>query len=235
MLQQEYPDVFNMFILALESLHDRAEDDDESYFQIAGIHGYPFITWQYPDSAIINPGREYCTHSSVIFNTWHRPYLVLLEQSLHEEAVRIANLFEGYSRDRYVRAAEDVRLPYWDWASEDSIPPVVSSETIDVIKPGTNSTAGGETNIPNPLYSYMFQNDLPSNFPGNDETIRGANPNSDLQATFEGRQQATLDVFTIGEFNDFNFALEGIHNSIHGIFSCCCCCSFCSRIVLGAC
>ena len=215
-LQREFPDVFNMFVLAMESIHDRNERDDESYFQIAGIHGFPFITWQYPVSAVVNPDTEYCTHGSVIFSTWHRPYLVLLEQVLHEEAVRIANQFSDYQRPRYLRAAEDVRLPYWDWASEETIPSVVSSPTIEVVKPRVNGT-GGRTTIDNPLFSYEFQNDLPPNAPGQDETIRGANPNGDLQATFPGRQTSTLDIFTIEEYNDFNFALEGIHNSIHGI------------------
>ena len=216
-LQQQYPDVFNMFILAMESIQNRDETDDESFFQIAGIHGFPFITWQYPVSAVVNPGNEYCTHGSVIFNTWHRPYLVLLEQTLHEEAVRIANQFSDYRRAQYLPAAEEVRLPYWDWASEETIPSIVSAPTVEVVKPFVNGT-GGRTTIDNPLFSYMFQNDLPPDIPGGgDETVRGANPNDRLSAAFPSRQIRTLDIFTITEHNDFNFALEGIHNGIHGM------------------
>ena len=200
----------------MESIHDRSETDDESFFQIAGIHGFPFTTWQYPDSAVVNPGAEYCTHGSVIFSTWHRPYLVLLEQVLHEEAIRIANQFSDYQRYRYVRAAEQVRLPYWDWASEETIPSIVSAPEISVVKPRVNGT-GGRTTIDNPLFSYMFQDALPPNAPGGEETVRGANANTDLQATFPGRQISTLDIFTNEVYNDFNFALEGIHNSIHGM------------------
>lgn len=44
-----------------------------------GIHGYPYIPWQYPPDRTVNPGLGYCTHSSAIFTTWHRPYLVLIE------------------------------------------------------------------------------------------------------------------------------------------------------------
>ena len=45
-----------------------------------GIHGYPTIEW---DNAPGNPvwGWGYCTHDSVLFPTWHRPYVALYEVS----------------------------------------------------------------------------------------------------------------------------------------------------------
>lgn len=48
----------------------------------SGIHGYPTIEW---DNAPGNPawGWGYCTHDSVLFPTWHRPYVALYEVS-HE-------------------------------------------------------------------------------------------------------------------------------------------------------
>jgi hypothetical protein len=45
----------------------------------SGIHGVPFESWNGVGAA---PGANqsgYCTHSSVLFPMWHRPYLVLFE------------------------------------------------------------------------------------------------------------------------------------------------------------
>lgn len=83
-LQANYPDVWNMFCLALESMMAVEESLDLSYYQLSGIHGIPHIPWQYPiDPATQDPSRGYCTHSSALFSTWHRPYLVLLEVCTH--------------------------------------------------------------------------------------------------------------------------------------------------------
>ena len=54
-----------------------------SYFQIGGIHGLPYIAWDAENS---NPVSEdgwqgYCVHGSVLFPTWHRPYMMLYEVS----------------------------------------------------------------------------------------------------------------------------------------------------------
>lgn len=78
-LRGQQPDVFNMLTLALDRLMKFEEDRELSWFKLAGIHGLPFEPWQYPDSATVNPGLGYCTHSSSIFLTWHRPYLLLIE------------------------------------------------------------------------------------------------------------------------------------------------------------
>lgn len=57
-------------------------DDPMSYFQIAGIHGKPYERWtgaegEGDDKDVTTKG--YCCHGSVIFPTWHRPYLSLIE------------------------------------------------------------------------------------------------------------------------------------------------------------
>ena len=54
-----------------------------------GIHGLPFQTWPlaWPDGTPnedIEPATNtafqgFCTHTSVLFLTWHRPYLALFE------------------------------------------------------------------------------------------------------------------------------------------------------------
>jgi tyrosinase len=54
-----------------------------SYFQIGGIHGLPYVSWdaENPDPVSDNGWRGYCTHGSVLFPTWHRPYMMLYEVS----------------------------------------------------------------------------------------------------------------------------------------------------------
>lgn len=41
-----------------------------------GIHGRPFVAWD----GVNGPFKTgYCTHGSILFPTWHRPYLALFE------------------------------------------------------------------------------------------------------------------------------------------------------------
>lgn len=82
-LQANYPDVWNMFCLGLESMMAVEESLDLSYYQLSGIHGIPHIPWQYPIEPTQDPSRGYCTHSSALFSTWHRPYLILVEVCAH--------------------------------------------------------------------------------------------------------------------------------------------------------
>jgi tyrosinase len=205
-LQNDYPDVFNMLVLAFESIQKKDESHDLSYYQLSGIHGYPFTSWQYPPR---NPGPQlgYCTHASSIFTTWHRPYVALLEQTLYEEAVSIAKRFTGPDASKYQAAAEDVRLPYWDWASDDTdsrLPKAVVEPSIAVVKPGS----AGPTTIPNPLHSY-HRRDI------GEATVRGQSAEVDLMETFAERQLLTNALFTDTSYNDFSFNLEDIHNLVH--------------------
>jgi hypothetical protein len=61
------------------------QDDDQSdlisFFQISGIHGLPYVPWDGGDSQPVstNGWEGYCTHGSVLFPTWHRPYMMLYE------------------------------------------------------------------------------------------------------------------------------------------------------------
>ena len=52
----------------------------QSFFQVGGIHGLPYVVW---DGATGDPSNSewsgYCTHGSVVFPTWHRPYVMLYE------------------------------------------------------------------------------------------------------------------------------------------------------------
>jgi tyrosinase len=72
-----------MFILGMRALEGMDEKDLTSYYQISGIHGLPFKPWDgvkgNTDWSTTSQFGGYCTHSSVLFTTWHRPYLALFE------------------------------------------------------------------------------------------------------------------------------------------------------------
>lgn len=211
-LQTNNPDVFNMLILALQEVQNVPENDDLSWYQISGIHGYPYVPWQEDPSFIpANPNRGYCTHSSAIFTTWHRPYLLLLEQQLCDKARSIAQEFQGDDATRYQAAAEEVRLPYWDWSSMDTqsrIPAALKQESISINAPT------GQATIPNPLFSYRFLSPQTVDSRLGTQTTRS--PNDDqLFGSFDSRRQSTLNLFTNSVYNQFSNDLENIHNTIH--------------------
>lgn len=62
-----------------------SQDNVRSFFQIGGIHGLPYIPWDgVTGNKPFNPNAQwggYCTHGSVLFPTWHRPYVMLYEVS----------------------------------------------------------------------------------------------------------------------------------------------------------
>ncbi|KAI5778604.1 hypothetical protein EDC01DRAFT_634702 [Geopyxis carbonaria] len=229
-LRIQHPDVWNMFLLAFASLQAEPEAQDTSYYQVAGIHGQPLIGWQHPEHTAQLP---YCAHRSIIFATWHRPYLVLLEQLLVKHAQKEAAKFTGASRTKYQAAAKRVRLPYWDWAAVPGLPAVVSERNIDVVKP-----VGGAVTIRNPLYSYRFQRAdyraryFSGDYEGLAETVRWPGTSAALEGTFTSRSEKAYQLFNIrsfGQFSTVRFQIDGtpisqnsvesIHDDIHGAFA----------------
>ena len=57
------------------------ESDPLSLFQIGGIHGLPPTPWNHSggDNSASKEWKGYCTHGTVMFPTWHRPYVCLFE------------------------------------------------------------------------------------------------------------------------------------------------------------
>ncbi|KAG4436593.1 hypothetical protein IFR05_007913 [Cadophora sp. M221] len=168
---------WTLYILGLDLLQYTPQSDMLSWYQIAGIHGRPFIPF---DNVQPKPGNEqagYCHHVSILFPTWHRPYLALYEQAIHEKVQQIAQQYPvGSIRDQYMAAAANFRIPYWDWAVSPSggrsiLPDSVMSPSVVV-----NGPAGVQT-IANPLYNYRFQpldSDQLPDYPFNQyvETVR---------------------------------------------------------------
>ena len=149
-------DQWNIFLLGLLRFQQTNQSNMTSYYQIAGIHGRPYIAWDGVPAAegIDSPG--YCHHVLNLFLTWHRAYLALFEQTLYQHVVDAVNEFPtGAQRQRYAAAALSWRFPYWDWAAsppsgQGVYPGSVQNPTVEVVMPnGTNT-------IPNPLYSYQF-------------------------------------------------------------------------------
>ena len=153
---QQNADQWNIFLLGMKRFQETDQSEMNSYYQIAGIHGRPYIPWDDspPKSGLNSPG--YCMHVLNLFLAWHRAYLALFEQTLYQHIIDAVNDFPaGAQRQRYAQAALSWRFPYWDWAAappdgDSTFPESVQSPTVRVRMPN------GTTEIPNPLYSYRF-------------------------------------------------------------------------------
>lgn len=66
-------------------------------------------------------------------------------------AVRLAIQYPLDLQPSYVAAAQTLRHPYWDWASDPVLPPAIYSPNVTVRAPC------GVVEIANPLYGYRFQ------------------------------------------------------------------------------
>lgn len=129
---------------AWKGIKDMPPDNPDSFFVIGGYHGEPFRGAGWGNSQYWG---GYCNHGNVLFPTWHRMYLVRLEEAL-----------------RRVPGCQDVSLPFWDETSPEStkngIPSVLTDEVFEL---------DGEK-IANPLRSFVFNKNIVDN-------ISGDNPN----------------------------------------------------------
>ncbi|CCA72436.1 related to tyrosinase precursor (monophenol monooxygenase) [Serendipita indica DSM 11827] len=143
-------DLMNLYLQGLDRFQRTDQKELLSYFQIAGIHGRPYIPYDGSGSAGNFGG--YCTHSSILFPPWHRPYLALFEQVLYKHVNDIAASYtDAAKKTKYQAAARSFRIPYWDWALNADLPDFVSQQTTVTV-----DTPTGQQTIPNPLYQYTF-------------------------------------------------------------------------------
>jgi len=139
---------FSLYIQALQLIYAQPQSELLSFFQIAGIHGLPYVTWN--QSPI--DGQGYCVHGTDLFPTWHRPYVALFEQIIQQRAVGIANKYTTPDAADWQKAAADLRQPFWDWASN-IVPPdeVISLEKVSII-----TSDGTSSLVDNPFFRYRF-------------------------------------------------------------------------------
>lgn len=149
--------------------------DNRGYNYLAGLHGVPdWYCWHGPRS--IGTSRPY--H---LFLPWHRAYMRYFELAI-------------------LRQNPGTALPWWDWASGQSIPAAFSAERAD-----------GQ---PNPLFKARI-NVPTANPPLNRDTTRfpgetGGNQNARLPTRGE-----IAALYRVTQFEEFSTGLEGIHNRIH--------------------
>ncbi|KAG1750495.1 common central domain of tyrosinase-domain-containing protein [Suillus paluster] len=187
-LEKDHPYQFALFILAFTAVQQRpealqvVEEPAATFMEIGSIHGRPYVEWagdrnkdasadySATDKKDTNPVPSrfggYCTHGAVVFPTWHRPYVMLIEQSIGNVAEQLANDIEANNpneRGVWVKAAKELRFPYWDWAekevAENGLPPVLYEDKVEIM------AAGGKKQIVNnPLSFFSYVGGIPSDF-----------------------------------------------------------------------
>ena len=84
---------------------------------------------------------------------------VIIQQVIQQHALEIAKTYRT-DQQQWLSAAQNLRAPYWDWASNSVPPPeVISLQTVNII-----TADGRTTSVPNPLYQYTF-NPIDPSFP----------------------------------------------------------------------
>ncbi|KAK0707120.1 hypothetical protein B0T26DRAFT_876116 [Lasiosphaeria miniovina] len=151
-----------LFFPAMKKFMDADPFDKLSYFQVAGIHGKPLVSWDEPNHDPLEPGRGYCAHDSILFATWHRPYLMLFEQILFELMEAEVKHFDKDERPELLEDLQSWRLPYWDWALKRmafvegkwtrtySVPSVFQEVEVTIRRPRRVPSLG----FPNALYQF---------------------------------------------------------------------------------
>lgn len=218
-------DAWNMYLLGFSRFKDVDGRDPMSFYSISAIHGQPYVTWDNNGPCEGCDPAGYCTHQSTLFPTWHRAYVALFEQALVDNAIAVAEQYTGNDRERYMTAAQNLRVPFWDWAAlpqdgENPFPDMFTVESVFVNSPN------GPMNISNPLTGYHFKEYEQHDFIGGDDMERKP------QFTQSNRRQLRSDLWTTlssGQtYNNFstealaanngNFnpsSLEALHDNIH--------------------
>ena len=129
---------------AWKGIKELPPGDPRSFFVLGGYHGEPFRGAGWGSSAYWG---GYCNHGNVLFPTWHRIYLVKVEEALQS-----------------IPGCKDVMLPYWDETTSESAAKGIPWPLTD-----ERFVLDGKK-IPNPLRSFVFPLTIQDN-------INGDNPN----------------------------------------------------------
>jgi hypothetical protein len=161
----------------------------------------------------------------VLFPTWHRPYVALhevrpglrcltyttvlidiIQQLLQQHAIAIAKTYKT-DQQKWLAAAQNLRAPYWDWATK-SVPPreVYALQTVNIITPDGKTTA-----VTNPLYQYNF-NPIDPSFPAPYKAWRTTIRNPDNPSS----PNATTNSADLAQY-DFTFPDSSLSHSFFSI------------------
>jgi tyrosinase len=155
---------------------------------------------------------------------------------MQQHALEIA---KTYSDSSWLTAAQNLRAPYWDWATN-IVPPaeVISLESVEII-----TADGNTTPVPNPLFQYTFNPidpSFPSPYSSWQTTIRhpddpnSPNASTDIQALVQFLSSSQNDItssiynvltrvqtwpafsnHTAGDGGSSSNSLEAVHDEIH--------------------
>jgi tyrosinase len=206
-LQQDYDNGIKQpledLMRAWKGIKELPPEDPKSFFVLGGYHGEPFLYRDAVDKLDKNDAYQYwggyCNHGNVLFPTWHRIYVLKVEEALQ-------SIVPG------------VMLPYWDesdaHSTEHGIPDALTREKFEL---------DGQS-IDNPLRSFVLPRELNDLAPGDQqayekhagyETVRY--PLSGLVGTPEAR---AVTAAHNAEFPDYqeNVALlnENVVAWLHG-------------------
>jgi tyrosinase len=115
LIQPANQDLFSLYIQALskfpvrfllplnrfidsqtDAIANTSQDNPFSQFGIGGIHGLPYVQWEGAGGTQPVQGSDwggYCTHGSVLFPSWHRPYVALYEVGLISQSQSIPSQY----------------------------------------------------------------------------------------------------------------------------------------------
>ncbi len=127
---------------AWRGIKELPPDNPNSFFVIGGYHGEPFRGAGWGNASYWG---GYCMHGNILFPTWHRVYLLRLEDAL-----------------RSVPDCADVTLPFWDETSTNSM-----SNGIPWALTNEKFTLDGKS-IDNPLRSFVLCANIKDHIGGDD-------------------------------------------------------------------
>lgn len=136
-------------VRAWKGIKELPPTDKRSFFVLGGYHGEPF-QYRRDVDALSELDRYtywggYCNHGNVLFPTWHRVYVLKIEEALQ-------SIVPG------------VMMPYWDETSKASL-----TQGIPSILTQEQFMLDGHL-IDNPLRSFTLPQELSDNLPGDDKS-----------------------------------------------------------------
>ncbi|KAG2111280.1 uncharacterized protein F5147DRAFT_744943 [Suillus discolor] len=185
-LEKDHPYQFALFILAFNAIQQRSDaphvvkEPAATFMEIASIHGKPLCdrllqVSRHTSSRSVDL-KPFFSHGAVVFPTWHRSYVMLIEQSIENVAEQLAHVNEADTNPDengvWIKAAKELRFPYWDWAGKDvpenGLPPVLYEEKVEIM-----ATGGKKQIVDNPLSFFSYVGGIPADFSDEKDDLTG--------------------------------------------------------------